>query len=461
MRRITPHISLNLSPNDLDLIEIRAAQLLEQVGIEVDIPEVRLQLAEHPAVSLQDRRVCFDSRFILEICRSKHAPPPLPGSHLSVSAGGGALSLLDHRNGELRPPTGADLLQILRIADRLGLGGDPPVIPIDIPEPLREIALYRATWENTMSFTGRDITSIQSGEVIFEMAQVVGKSVNIPLYLINPLRVNPENLRLILHFADRMPSLSTSGMPMPGATAPLFAPGYLVQLLAEMIGGYTILSILFPQKNITFGGKLLAFSPYSGSIACGSPEALLMGQMEIALLSRYGLQPGHFFWSMAGGCDLQAASERMAGVLMGALAGVRSFGVAGRLQGEAYSLEMLLVDLEIAAYVERVIQGQAWDEQDSTWLTEIQEAILAGTFLGNPSTTGFYRQEIQKPGFFTRQTLPQRSSMGEKSLQERIRERLRSLDSPPPPEYLSQEVRAELARLYRFTADHLASGAQK
>jgi len=448
MRRIIPHLSIDLSPSDLNLVEERAALLLEQMGLDVDHAMARSQLADHPAVIMRGDRVCFNRDYILETCRSKHAPLQTRKLNLNISTGGGALNILDHLTGELRTPTTDDLLQIFRIADNLCLGGDPPVIPTDLPERLREVALYKMAWENTKSFTGRDITSVRTGEVIFEMAQVAGKSVNIPLYLINPLRVNPENLEIISHFAERMPKLSLGTMPMPGATAPLLSPGYLVQILAEMIGGYVLLSILFPGKEVTFGGKMLAFSPYSGSIACGSPESILMGQMEIALLSRYGHMPGHFFWSMAGGWDPQAASERMAGVLMGALAGVRSFGVAGRLQGEAYSLEMLIIDIEIAKYVERLLQGQAWEAEDMIWLEEIQEAIQAGTFLGVSSTSEYYRKEIQKPDLFTRMTLAQRQAQHEIPLREQIRKKLQSLDIAPQ-DYLTREIKAELDCIYR------------
>ena len=455
MRHVELRTVIEINQKDIDAVENMAAQLLDKVGLGLDLHEGLQRLAGHPYTRLKNNRVFFDGDYILEILASLHRPLPESANHpLRVSAGGGALDILDHRTSELRKPSIDDLLLTLRVCDRLGLGGDPPVIPADVPMPLRELILFRLAWENTQEFTGRDITTLASGEYIFEMAQVTRKPVNIPLYLINPLRVNSENLALILHFADRLPSLSLSTMPMPGATAPLLAPGYLAQTLAEMIGGYTLLSILFPEKRVLFGSKVLAFNPYSGSIACGSPESLLQGQMEIALLSRYGILPTHFFWSMAGGCDLQAAAERMAGVLMGALAGVRSFGVAGRLQGEAFSLEMLLIDLEIAAYVERLLQGQAWDMQDTAWLSEIQEAIRAGTFLGVSSTAEHYRQEITKPALFTRMSLAQRQANDEKSLRDRIHERLDSLDIPPP-EYLSPEVKAELSRICRHAEKRL------
>jgi trimethylamine:corrinoid methyltransferase-like protein len=400
-------------------------------------------------VRVADGRVHFNQRYLLDFLESQHRPLPEPDStRIQVVPGGGALNILDHRTSELREPTTDDLLLTFRVCDRLGLGGDPPLIPADIPMPLREVALYRLAWENTRAFAGRDIGSVEVGEYVFEMAQAAGKQFHIPLYMISPLRMNAENLTLVLHFADRLPSLSVSTMPMPGATAPLLAPGYLVQSLAEMIGGYAILSLLVPYREVAFGATLVAFNPYENVIACGSPEALLQGQLQLALLARYGVRPLQFFWSMAGGCDAQAAAERMAGVILGALSGVRTFGVAGRLQGEAFSLEQLLIDVEIAAYVERVLAGQAWIEPDSDWIVEVKDAIVQGAFLGSPSTVSNYKAELSRGHLFTRYSLAQRKELAEPNLRKRVRDYI-DLLNVPPPEYLPSEVRAELDRIYR------------
>jgi trimethylamine:corrinoid methyltransferase-like protein len=455
MRRIVPRITVDLTGEDLDLIEACAARILDEAGLAIPVPAALQRLAGQPGLRVDGERVRFHQDDTLVLLHARRRPAPLTAEHhLRISAGGGALSILDHRTAQFRRPLRDDLLLTLRICDRLGLGGDPPVIPADIPMPLREIALYRLAWEHTQGFNGRDISSVAVGECVYEMAQAASKSFILPLYIISPLRVNAENLELILHFADRLTAASVGTMPMPGATAFLLAPGYLAQALAEAIGGYILLTKLLPQATVSFGATILTFDPYVGGVGCGSPESLLQAQMMVALLRRYGLVPGHYFWSMAGGCDAQAAAERMAGVLLGALAGMRHFGVAGRLQGEAFSLEQLLVDLEITAYVERILQGQAWSQMDSGWLTEIQEAVMEGSFLGSPGTAGHYRREIQHRDLFSHYTLNQRRDRSEPELRERIRRRLDELDGPTPA-HLSPEARAEFDRIYRHAATHL------
>ncbi|MCL6429617.1 MAG: trimethylamine methyltransferase family protein [Anaerolineae bacterium] len=456
MRRIIPRIALDLAEADLEFIESTAARILEEVGLEVPLSQAREELQGMPGLRLRGDRVHFAADGTLALLGSlrRSAPSVPPDVHLHVSTGGGALRILDHETGELRLPTTGDLLFILRVCDRLGLGGDPPVIPADIPTPLREVALYRLAWIHTRTFTGRDISSVLVGEYVYEMAQAAGKPFRLPLYLISPLRINAENLDVVLHFANRLDGVSVHTMPMPGATAPLLAPAYLSQALAETIGGYQIMRRLLPRVKVSFGLKALAFDPYAGVIGCGSPESLLQGQIEVALLQRYGLTPGHFFWSMAGSADAQAAAERMAGVLMGALAGVRHFGVAGRLQGEAFSLVQLLIDLEIAAYVERVLRGHAWEDQLAHILAEVQAGVETDSFLGSEATVAHYRSEVLQQPFFSRRTLSQRAGRNEPDLHGRIRQWLAQLDLPRS-EYQPPEVRAELDRIYRHAEAHL------
>jgi len=456
MRHLAPRAALDMSEADLYFIEERAACLLSEVGLEVPLADALRRLADFPEARVRGERVYFEDSYVLEALRClRHPLPPNEDWHLNVHAGGGALNMLGEGSISPRPATAADLLRCFRVCDRLGLGGDPPVVPHDVPMPLCEVALYKLAWQHTRAFSGRDIGSAAVGEYVFEMAQVADKPFSLPLYMISPLRVNAENLALALHFADRLPAVSVSTMPMPGATAPLLAPGYLAQALAEAFGGYTIASLLLPQARISFGFKLLAFDPYANALGCGSPESLLQGQLEVALLARYGKRPGHNFWSMAGAADAQAAAERMAGVLLGALAGVRSFGVAGRLQGEGFSLQQLLIDLEIAAHVERVLRGQLWQEPDD-WLEETRQALSERTFLGSDATAALYRQETWRSRLFDRFTLANRAALGLPDLRGRLRDRLAELDQEAEePAYLSPAANAELERIYAMAREEL------
>jgi len=453
--RLVPRAVLHIDEAQLDLIEEEAAHLLAYVGLEVPLAEALEQLCAFSEVRVRGERVYLEEDYVSKQLRSLHRPTADVDWRLEVTAGGGALNILDAGSTSPRPATTADLLRCFRVCDHLGLGGDPPVVPHDIPMPLCEVALYKLAWQHTRAFSGRDISSVAVGEYVYEMAIATGKPFSLPLYMISPLRINVENLALALHFRERLNAIAVGTMPMPGATAPLLAPGYLAQALAEAFGGYAIATMLLPQARTEFGFKLLAFDPYANALGCGSPESLLQGQLEVALLARYGKRPVHHFWSMAGGADQQAAAERMAGILLGALAGVRSFGVAGRLQGEAFSLEQLLLDLEIAYHVERILRGQLW-QPEGNWLQETRRALEEGTFLGHDTTAAFFRQETWQSRLFDRHTFADRITLGLPGLSERLRTWLAELESRPDETlHLMPEVERELERIYESAVHSL------
>ncbi|MDI7277448.1 MAG: hypothetical protein QME94_15830, partial [Anaerolineae bacterium] len=149
MRRLCPTAALDLRDEDLDHIELRAATLLDEIGLAVPLSAALRRLAGHPQARLSDERVHWRRDYILELLQAQRRPLPPADHRLHLSAGGGALSILDHRTSLLRPPSTEDLLLTLRICDRLALGGDPPLVPADIPMPLCEVALYRLAWEPT------------------------------------------------------------------------------------------------------------------------------------------------------------------------------------------------------------------------------------------------------------------------------------------------------------------------
>ncbi len=77
-------------------------------------------------------------------------------------------------------------------------------------------------------------------------------------------------------------------------------------------------------------------------------------------------------------------------LLMGALAGADTFGHMGILGADqAGSLEQLIVDNEMAAYVERVLRGFSVDE-DTLALDVIRQVSIGGSltafFLTSPGT---------------------------------------------------------------------------
>jgi trimethylamine--corrinoid protein Co-methyltransferase len=95
--------------------------------------------------------------------------------------------------------------------------------------------------------------------------------------------------------------------------------------------------------------------------------------------------------------DAQSGLERGMTLLMGALAGADTFGHMGILGADqSGSLEQLIVDNEMAAYVKRVLRGFSVEEEMLA-LDVIQKVGIGGNFLGEAHTRDHFLQELWLP----------------------------------------------------------------
>jgi trimethylamine--corrinoid protein Co-methyltransferase len=95
--------------------------------------------------------------------------------------------------------------------------------------------------------------------------------------------------------------------------------------------------------------------------------------------------------------DAQSGLERGMTLLMGTLAGADTFGHMGILGADqAGSLEQLIVDSEMAAYVKRVRRGFSVDEETLA-LDVIRKVGIGGNFLGEAHTRDHFLRELWLP----------------------------------------------------------------
>ena len=103
--------------------------------------------------------------------------------------------------------------------------------------------------------------------------------------------------------------------------------------------------------------------------------------------------------------DAQSGLERGMTLLMGALAGADTFGhmgICGADQGA--SLEQLVIDNEMAAYVKRILRG--FEVNEDTLAVEVIKRVGIGqNFLADHHTVDHFRQEIWFPTGFDRRRL--------------------------------------------------------
>ena len=408
--RITYNLAGGLQENQIRLMHEKALQLAEEVGLLVDHDEVLTMLEGRSGVTVRGQRVYFSDWLMDECWRDWSCPYP-PSPDWSIISGGMMLVVVDLETGKTRQPTYQDLVDLARLGDSYGMTCAPSVYPMDLPQPLWEIAMFKGLWESaehTISGLYEMVprSTIPSAECIYEMAQVVEKPFSLGLWIISPFTVDKNTLDIILHFLDRKVPLFVSTMPVTGITAPIFLTGAYLQSMAEVLAGFTLLKLLSQGSPVFFGGKEV-FRAYAADMkfaaqVYGSPEDILTTLIERDLNRFYGLPVvAKSLNTTSKEPDARAAAERGLHTMAAALAGVRVFVNAGQLYNIS-SAEQLVIDYEIVQQARRVLDGYEFSEEALSYNTILEVVQDRESFLTHETTVRNFRRLIWQPEAFDR-----------------------------------------------------------
>lgn len=433
MPSATLHSNL-LDADRLDNIHFAAVGLAESVGLLVQHEGLLKRLANQEGVRIEAGRVFFRGDRIEAALRSMRFPPAPSPDRPAVISGAYILSVLDLETGQVREATYHHLVELLKLGQQLGLSGSPPVRPLDLPEPLQEIAMYKAAWEYSDRrpeplFDTSPMSSVQTAEVIYEMAQAIGKPFSVGMYLISPFTCPPEGLEIIAAFLDRQVPMWVGTMPVAGLTAPIFMLGAHVQALAELMAGITLLFSLADNRAPVYctpidSVRAHPFDMRNATFVYSSPEDILGTLLQVQINERYGIPlVAKSLLTTARQPDEQAAVEKSTHTLLAALAGARIFTNAGFLAVDDYiSAAQIVVDYEIVQHVWRLLQGLPVDDE-ALAARAIREVSLGNrNFLEHETTLQNYRQASWDPPLFTRIGLKVAERRRTPSLEERARQ---------------------------------------
>ena len=321
------------------------------------------------------------------------------------------LVVVDLETRQTRQPTYQDLVDLARLGDSYGMTCAPSVYPMDLPQPIWEIAMFKGLWESaehTISGLYEMVprSTITSAECIYKMAQVVDKPFSLGLWIISPFKVDPNTLDIIIHFLDRKVPLFVSTMPVTGITAPIYLAGAYLQSMAEVLAGFTLLKLLSRGSPVFFGGKEV-FRAYAADMkfaaqVYGSPEDILTTLIERDLNRFYRLPVvAKSLNTSSKEPDARAAAERGLHTMAAAMAGVRVFVNAGQLYNIS-SAEQLVIDYEIVQQARRVLEGYEFSDEALSYNT-IREVVQEGeNFLTHKTTVQNFRRLIWQPEVFDR-----------------------------------------------------------
>lgn len=453
MRNLTYKLASPISNEKIEWMHKQALSVIEKIGIAVPHEKTLKLLSGLKGVSVKGERVHFKDWLVDQCTIRKRYEPGTAG--FAVRTGVYCLNILD-LDGVARPAVTKDLVEMVRVADRLGMGGEAPVEPTDIPPKLRQVAMKKVCWENSRDIYGGYVYDCEAAEYIYEMSRVADRSFSLGgTDFISPLKVNPKKLDLFFHFLDRKIPVGLGTMPLVGVSAPIFYYAAYVQGMAEILAGVTLVKLLFQGEG---GPGIVNVYPYDmkyNTVVFGSPEklTLMLISMQIANYFGFDISPNALM-SMAKEPDAQASAEKLAQTMVTALYGARTFRYAGTLsQDELFSPVQLVIDREIAEYVSHFAGGfNAGPEEN--FLRLIAEGVKDNTFLAQPTTLEHYRDTYWFPELFEHESLAQWRKNGGQNIRVRAAETVRRKLSETPFA-LPEDRRKELARIYRKAEEKL------
>lgn len=413
------------------MIHESTMELLQNVGVKVDSEEASALLLEHGAeVDEKTKHIKFPENLIKNLLKKVPNSFSLYGSDGNYKvdvntittnfATQGAPTKIYDKNNPLKPRDAllADLQKFLKITNTLNYISCPhlDVWPVDVPyETLHCIAIKEWLKNSCKPFGIGCRGKIMSKDVMQMLSIIVNgqeELVKKPRIIgffnpISPLTLPKILVGGLFVFAHYKQPLIVASSASGGLNAPLTLAGLLTQTNAEVLSSIILTQLINPGTPVLYGTVNTPIDPRTGNVAWGSIETSLI-TIASAQLARFYNIP-----SRASGCitnsnifDMQNGFERFNTLSSAAYAGINYITCAGTYEcGLASSLELLVIDNELAGMVSRALKGINVGI-NTIALDEIESIVSGGKhgllFLGLQHTVKNIKRELFIPSLSER-----------------------------------------------------------
>jgi len=456
---------------DGQIWEIRQAafEIIEKVGFKCLHADARKMLASAGA-NVNDEIVKIP-RYIVEGCllttpqgwtiydREGRRAMEVEGRKSHYGTSTASPNTKDALTGEYHDTRVEDIAIGAKVAD--ALENIDFVMPmgssLDVPGNTADVHEFPAVAANTTKpivFIGYTALGC---EYVFEMAAVVAGGMDRlrqhPFIIAYPEAISPlvypeDVVDRIFVAADRhMPQLPGSTV-QAGATGPVTLAGIVTQMTAESLIHITIAQLRQPSCPVGMSGNVGILDMSTALVALGAPEYSLGLAAQAEVAQSFNLPT----WGLAGATDAktldaQAGLESTFTILSQGLAGLNLIHDVGYMaSGMACSCEQLVMGNEIIGMSKRFIEGITVNAE--TLAREVITAVgPGGHFMDQQHTFDHFRKELWMTKMFDRQPIVSWQEAGKPSMEDRVREKIRTIIESHEPEYLDGKVISELERL--------------
>ncbi len=448
-----------LGPATAARLEEAALGILERTGVEVPVPEA-LALLRDGGAAVDGARVRIPERLVTwalgaaptSVTLHDRAGRPaleLAGRRHYFGTGSDCLNILDHRTGERRRATTADLVDGLALAEAL-----PNVdfvmsmyLPSDVDPALadrHQAAAMLARTRKPFVLVTYDLAGMLDG---LEMAEIVAggraalaarPQLGVYINVTRGLLFNEDSVRKLLACAERgVPALwipVTSG----GTTGPITLAGTIAINTAGVLAGVVLAQLAREGTPVVvpgFGGDALDLRTMVDPYAGPEPKGV-----AASLAHRWGLP----MFSLGAGSDAKVVDEQSAAeagmtMLADALAGGHLVHDLGYLEsGLTGSHVQLAICDELAGWINALVRPV--DVSDEALALDLVDAHgVDGSYLELDHTFAHYRERWYPTLFDRRGHEPWRAA-GATTMAQRAATRVDQLLAGPRPAALDPDV---------------------
>ncbi|MGP6088864.1 trimethylamine methyltransferase family protein [Antarctobacter jejuensis] len=406
----------------LELIEDRAEQVLEEIGVNFVNNPGALALWKEAGADIDGERVRLPRGLARKLIKTapstftQHARNParnveIGGRNLVLAPVYGPPFVRDADGGR-RYATMEDFRKFVKLGQMskwLHHSGGTVCEPTDIPVNKRHLDMLMAhmtlsdkPFMGSVTEPSRAQDSVDMCKILFGEEFATNNTVMTSLININsPLTFDDVMMGALEVYAANMQACIISPFIVGGAMAPVSVAGTLVQVLAETMAGIAYSQLVRPGAPVIMGAFVTSIDMNSGAPTFGTPEAAQITYGAGQLARRLGLpyrSAGSFCGSKLP--DAQAAYETANSLNMGLLSGVNfMLHACGWLEGGLVSsFEKFVMDADQLGTLHKLAEGVTVNE-DTLAMDAIREVGPGGHYLGCAHTqanfkTSFWRSDL-------------------------------------------------------------------
>jgi trimethylamine--corrinoid protein Co-methyltransferase len=416
----TLEFSRIVSDDQIEAIHLQSLRVLEEIGMDILLPEAREILAAAGAL-VDGERVRIGREIVLEAIGRTipeftfHARNPahniqIGGKWIAFAPVGGPPNCSDLDRGR-RPGTLEDagnFVKLCQFFNTVHTAGGASVDALDVHASVRHLHITRnkmvfsdkvpfiyATGRARL-FDGLEIVRLARGishdQLLEEPSTYTVINTNSPLKLDSPMAMGIIEMARLNQIAVVTP------FTLLGAMAPVTLAGGLVEQNAEALAGLALSQLTRPGAPFVYGGFTSNVDMKSGAPAFGTPEYMKACIIGGQLARRYRLPYRTSSTNAANSVDAQAAYETVFS-LWGAIMGGGNViqHAAGWMEGGLVaSYEKFALDIDLLQMLQEFLKPVLVND-DEMALSAMREVGPGGHFFGAQHTLERYATAFYQP----------------------------------------------------------------